>query len=142
MNRIKLLVILLITLLLTGCASTNDYYDYAQSYMLSEDEVRLLTERRLGVEIDGMNLDKSSFDNVSDYYRYVASNYASYISDYAKYYGVWIIIFSEALGIILLLLAKRSIQVRKTAVFVFILAIPILTLVLMYGTAFLADWFY
>lgn len=66
-----------------------------------------------------------------------------YLSDVSKKAGIYVIAGSEIVGILLYIVSSRarSIKLKKTAVMVFILAIPILTVIAIYGLAILAGWF-
>ncbi len=63
------------------------------------------------------------------------------VSDKLKSSAPIIIIGSILIGIILLFLFNNEQGMRRHAIFVFILGIPIIDLLLVYGTAWLAGWF-
>lgn len=62
-------------------------------------------------------------------------------SDKLKSTAPLIIIGSVLIGLLLLFLFHNEQSMRKHAIFVFILGIPIVDLLLVYGTAWLAGWF-
>jgi len=66
-----------------------------------------------------------------------------YMSNASKKAGVYIIVGSEIIGILLFIVSSRtnSIKLKKSAVMVFILGIPSMTIVAIYGLAILAGWF-
>ncbi len=66
-----------------------------------------------------------------------------YMSKVSKKAGVYIIVGSEIMGILLFIVSSRtnSIKLKKSAVMVFILGIPLMTVVAIYGFAILAGWF-
>lgn len=63
------------------------------------------------------------------------------VSDKLKSTAPIIIIGSILIGLLLLFLFHNEQQMRKHAIFVFILGIPIVDLLLVYGTAWIAGWF-
>lgn len=62
-------------------------------------------------------------------------------SDKLKSTAPLIIIGSILIGLLLLFLFHNEQGMRKHAIFVFILGVPIIDLLLVYGTAWLAGWF-
>lgn len=66
-----------------------------------------------------------------------------YMSNVSKKAGIYIIVGSEVVGILLFIISSRttSIKLKKSAVLVFILGIPLITIIAIYGLAILAGWF-
>lgn len=120
----------------SGCTSGETVYDHLMSYEATDEELELVSEGKLSMEYD-----RGDFDSDIDYYKYLANFYLSQGTGYLKQYAVLIIIISEILGITLLLLFRKSIEIRRFAVLVFIVGIPVLIILAIYGTAILADSF-
>lgn len=65
------------------------------------------------------------------------------LSKASKKAGAIIIVMSEAIGILLFIVSSRAkaIKLKKSAIMTFIVGIPALTVVSIYGLAMLATWF-
>jgi hypothetical protein len=138
MRNIKKYLILLlsvVTLVLSGCSQGN-IYEHAKDYQLTDEELKLLSEEKLGVRYD-----KGDFDTGLDYYQYLAAEYLSRGSSTIRVYAPYIIVISVVIGIVMLLLVRKSIHLRRVAIGFFIIGIPIITYLITYGTAMLADAF-
>lgn len=138
MRNIKKYLILLLSvvaLVLSGCSQGN-IYEHAKDYQLTDEELKLLSEEKLGVRYD-----KGDFDTGLDYYQYLAAEYLSRGSSTIRGYAPYIIVISVVIGIVMLLLARKSIHLRRVAIGFFIIGIPIITYLITYGTAMLADAF-
>lgn len=144
MSRVKvsflrlmcLLMVMMFSFTLTGCADGETVYDKLLSYELTDEELHYLSEGKLTYEFD-----KSDFDSSLDYYKYLAATWLSRGSSLLRQYAVYVIIVCECIGILLFLSAKKSIQIRKFALMVFIIGIPLVCFLAVYGTAILADSF-
>ena len=122
-------------LVLAGCSEST--YEHAKQYeeqslsTLKEMSARAPTE--IGEGIDGLeeNVDR------------MAASGTRYLSKKSKQAGIWIIVGSLLIGVIMVIITGRTsaIKLYKIAWMVFILGIPIITVVSIYGLALLAGWF-
>ncbi len=61
------------------------------------------------------------------------------ICSWTKHYGLIVAGVSAFVGIVIMRLARKSINIRRKALFILVIGIPLLMIVLLYGSAFLAD---
>ncbi len=128
-------VMLIMVFAMSGCSE--DTYEHAKQYQeqslstLKDISAQAPKEAGEGLEHLEENMDR------------MAANGTSYLSNKSKQVGMWIIIASELIGIILVIITKQTsaIKIYKIAWMVFIIGIPCITLVSIYGLAFLASWF-
>lgn len=135
MKKCLILILSFMVLILGGC-SQGDIYEHAKDYQLTDEELKLLSEEKLGVRYD-----KGDFETELDYYKYLAAEYMSTGSSTIRAYAPYIIVISIVIGIVMLLLARKSIHLRRVAIGFFIFGIPFITYLITYGTAMLADAF-
>lgn len=121
----------------SGCASSEEVYD---EFTFFESPTRIEWEA-IGQGNMALSYDEGDFDNYFDYIRYRIGNTLDVVSSMTKNYAGLIIACSISLGVLMLCIARKSIQIRKFAFFVFILGIPLMVMFLVYGTAIIADLF-
>lgn len=121
---------------LTGC-SQEEIYRHAVEYQ--KETVQKLSEssNRAGTYMD------DSLEDMDGWLDDTAKEGSKYLSDASKKAGIFIIVGSLSVGVLLLILCSRTktVKLYKTAWMVFIIGIPALTIVAIYGLAFLAGWF-
>jgi len=121
---------------LSGCGSTEEIYEQAKEYTtVSPETLELLVDGQLGVEVESPSIEG---DVTVKSIGYVAM---SGVSAYAKQYGWIIICVSIALGLLIMKLSGRATNIKKVGLFVFCLTIPIVTVLILYASSFLADAF-
>lgn len=137
-KKLVLISMLVFTLLFSAC-SQQDVYEHAKSY--EENSRKKIEEIANGApqHIEG---ELQSIESVMDQ---TAADGSRYLSGASKRAGIWIIVGSEIIGIIMILVLKNTkttaIKIYKVAWMVFIIGIPVITLVTIYGLAFMASWF-
>lgn len=127
MNFRKLLILgcLILTILtLTGCE------DDTYVHLLGEEAARDAQDLANGATLEG------SVD-----FRTMAREKTLALSDWTKMSVIWIIPASIIIGIFGLFTFKNTVWIKKMSIFLFIIGIPVLMLVITYGSAFLAAWF-
>ena len=141
----------LVAILLCGCeASEGVYKTLSDSFEVNDDELQALTEGKLDfndADENGSDLDINvepgdiggSISNIGNSAKSGLYKAVSGICTWSKSYGYIIAVASAFIGIIIMRLARKSINIRRKALLIFVLGIPIIVIVLMYGTAFLAD---
>ena len=138
MKRSLLVMLLAVFIgLFSGCASSDEVYD---GFSFFERPTRREMEA-IGQGKMVLAYDKENFDNYFEYLKYCIGYWLDQISDVIKEYAVPVMVASFSLGALILCIARKSIQIRKFAFFVFILGIPTIVFVLVYGTAIIADMF-
>ena len=120
--------------LCSGCAAAENVYESFSAFEATDEELKLLSEGKLTLKYE-----RGQFDSALEYYKYLLHEYAVAGSTLTKTWGVILIPASIVIGIILILLARKSIQIRRIALFVFIVGIPVIIFLLIYGSAVLAD---
>lgn len=137
-KKLRILTILVITFLslhLSAC-STHDVYEYAKSYEATDEELKLMSEGRLDFKFS-----RGDFDSNLDYYKYLASEYLSGGMRLVDTYALPVCIISWAIGALIFFLARKSIGMRRMAVFTFIIGIPAIAFLISVGGAQLIDSF-
>lgn len=139
-----------LSLFLMGCSSADadSVYRYASEAFgeASEEELNLLSEGKLGVDVGNQGLGSGlgsgyASGDIAGNVRGGLYGMLTAVCSTAKMYGPFIIIGSILIGIVMLRLAPKAIKVRRTAWTVFIIGIPVVMLLLIFGTAILADAF-
>ena len=145
-----LICLLFPVIFLCGCKDTaNEIYNKtSDAFELDDDELKAFTEGKLELnssDENGSNLDIETGDlgtgleGMGERARSKLYYMVSAICTWAKTYGYLIAIASAFIGVIIMRLFKKSINVRRKAFLFLVLGIPIIIVVLMYGSAFLAD---
>jgi len=120
----------------TGCSS-EEIYDSVTKTMATDEELRLLAEGRLGTEVvDG---DVSVGDGIADFSGNIGYTIAHSISSFALTYGWFIAGISFVLGLLIIRLSGKASNIKRTGLLVFVLFIPIVSIVTIFCSAFLAD---
>lgn len=135
--RITLLVIFfMLSLMLVGC-SQEEIYNRAVNNSTSAQQ--LIRDAGNGDIVVGSGSLEGAAQAVDDA---IAAG-TGYMSNASKQAGIYIIVGSEIIGIILFIISSRtsSIKLKKSAIMVFIIGIPLMTIVAIYGLAILAGWF-
>lgn len=135
--RITLLVIFfMLSLMLVGC-SQEEIYNRAVNNCTSAQQ--LIRDAGNGDIVVGSGSLEGAAQAVDDA---IAAG-TGYMSNASKQAGIYIIVGSEIIGIILFIISSRtsSIKLKKSAIMVFILGIPLMVIVTIYGLAILAGWF-
>lgn len=135
--RITLLVIFfMLSLMLVGC-SQEEIYNHAVNNSMSAQQ--LIRDAGNGDIVVGSGSLEGAAQAVDDA---IAAG-TGYMSSASKQAGIYIIVGSEIIGIILFIISSRtsSIKLKKSAIMVFIIGIPLMTIVAIYGLAILAGWF-
>lgn len=125
---------------LTGCSPVDKIYDSMTSLEATNEELELLTEDRLGFSADGTGVEGFAEWNKS--ISSIGKAFFTLICNHAKGYGGIICVCSICIGFVMLRLAPKSMSIKKTAIFFFILGIPLLTVATIYASAFFADAFH
>lgn len=134
MKKFVVIFPLFLSLFLCCCAPAEKVYEEFSRFEATDEELKLLSEGKLKIKYD-----RSQFDNSLEYYKYLLSEYLTAGSNLAKSWGTVLIPISWAIAFILFALAKKSINIRKIALFVFGIGIPAILALLIYGSAILAD---
>lgn len=136
----KALVIYLtvILFLLSGCASAEAVYDSVKSFEATDEELQLLVDGDLGFEMDGFSAE-SGEGGIKGYLKSLGYSICKTLSVSTKQYALWIIGISFLIGFIIIRFSPNAIGVRKVGWFVFIFGIPILTVILLFASAYGAD---
>ena len=123
--------------LLCGC-SKEDVYERARQN--ANDAVQTIKE--LGDE-GPKGGSGASAKEMEENAMALAAEGTGTLSKASKKAGAIIIVTSEAIGILLFIVSSRAkaIKLKKSAIMTFIVGIPALTVVLIYGLALLATWF-
>lgn len=121
---------------LAGC-SQEEIYDYAVNN--SRNAQQLIRDAGNG-DID---TGTASLEGAAQAVDGALAAGTAYVADASKKAGIYIIVGSEMIGIILYIISSKSksIKLKKTAIMVFILAIPVMAVIAIYGLAILAGWF-
>lgn len=130
---------ILITSILTGCATAQNVYEAFERAELTDEELKLLTEGKLTYEIDDLEFERGNFENIKDYFEYRAYQFIKGGNQVLKGKVPVYIVVSIAIGGVLFLLARKAIKIRRMALLIFIIGIPFILMLLLYGTAILAD---
>ena len=148
------MLLMVVMMTLCGCEQADSIYNkLSDSFEMTDDELVALSERRLrlnaegdssfsglsdieGPNVDGVTDGIASLGNQAKSASYKALSSAC---SWLKNYGFIICGASIFLGIVIMRLARKSINIRRKALFYLVIGIPVVTLVAMYGTAFLAD---
>lgn len=125
MKKIRFFIIsIAMMFLLSGCT---DSYEH----LLSEEAaVQAVEDIAKGTTVAGSI-------NIRDW----CYNAAIGLSNMSKVVSIWVIPCSIIIGVFLLLVFKNTASIKKTAIFLFIIGIPLIMVLLNYGAAFLATWF-
>lgn len=121
---------------LTGC-SQEEMYEHAKNY---EENTRQQIQELADKGPQKIEGDLRDMEEAMDE---ASAKGTKYLSDASKKAGIWIIIGSEIVGIIMVIITSKTsaIKLYKMAWMVFIIGIPIMTILAIYGLAFLASWF-
>ena len=128
--------------LLSACADAESVYDHFSKYEATDSELKLLSEGKLTMDFYIPTYERGDFESYFDYMKYVVHAYISSGATVLKEYAVYICVISIFVGVGMFLLARKSIEIRRVAVMVFIIGIPVLAILAVYGTAIFADCFY
>ncbi len=128
-------VMLIMAFAMSGCSE--DTYEHAKQYQeqslstLKDISAQAPIEAGEGIEHLEENMDR------------MAATGTKYLSDKSKQVGIWIMIASALIGIILVIITKdtSAIKIYKIAWMVFIIGIPVITFISIFGLAILASWF-
>lgn len=129
-----LLLILLTAVTCSGCMTPSDIYEASRKYEATDEQLKALAEGKLTIRYD-----KENFDSYIDYLKYCAASYVVSGTQSLKTYAIPLGALSIAIGLVLMGLGKRSMRIRKFALFVFIIGIPVFIVCLIYASAFFAD---
>lgn len=154
MNKhlIMITMVLIFTIVsgsIVGCAQADSIYKtFSDSYELSDDELKALTEGQLSLNLEDTSSLNGEFDspnissklgNLGVKAKTGVYNLISRMCTWFKTYGIYVAAISAFVGIVIMRLARKSINIRRKALFILVLGIPIFTVVMMYGSAFLCD---
>ena len=116
---------------IAGC-SQNDVYEHAMEY-------KEMTENRLKEVSEGVETKAGQLPETEE----IMKAGTRYLSDASKKVGIYIIVGSVIIGVLLLIICSRTHAIRlyKAAWLVFLIGIPVIVAVGIYGLAFLASWF-
>lgn len=120
-------LVALLMVSLSGCASTQDAYDHIANQTYLQDAFESVSEANEGVIAGG-------WKETLAYYTYE-------FADTAKTLVVYVVAGSFLLGLLGLLLVKNDAKVRRFCVLVLMIIIPVLAIVITYGAAFMASYF-
>lgn len=129
-----MLLLILFSLISSGCMTPEDIYEKSRKYEATDEQLKALAEGKLTVRYD-----KDEFDSYFDYLKYWAASQVVSGTQSLKIYAIPLCAVSIAIGLILMGLGKRSMRIRKFALFVFIIGIPAFIVCLIYAAAFFAD---
>ena len=133
---LSLLVIAL--LFLQGCATPKNVYDAFMDMELSDEELSLLSEGKLTYDVEE-GYSYSDFDSMKGFLRYKAYQYISRGNQILKTRAYTYMVLSVCVGTVIFFLARKAIKVRRMALLIFILGIPLFIFIAKYGVAFLTD---
>lgn len=121
---------------LSGC-SQEEMYEHAKNY---EENTRQQLQEMSDNAPQQIEGDLKDIEDAMDE---ASAKGTKYLSDASKKAGIWIIIGSEIVGIIMVIITSKTsaIKLYKMAWMVFIIGIPVMTVIAIYGLAFLASWF-
>ena len=119
-----------------GCASGKSVYEMFKEIELTDEELELLSEGKLTYDVE---YGRSDFGSLKEYLQYRAYQFVTASKGFIHEKALLYIVVSIAIGLIMYLLAPKSIKIRRVAIVVFLLGIPIILLLLFYGSAILAD---
>lgn len=130
------IVMFLILCVFTAC-SQEEIYQHALEYADSSRAALQEASNAEGRILDG------NLENAEQEMEKLAGSGTKFLSDTSKAAGIYVIAGSVIIGIILAFLSAKAsaIKLYKMAWFVFIIGIPCVTIILIYGLAFLASWF-
>lgn len=130
----KIFFIILTLMMLSGCAPAEKVYDTFSALEMTDEELELLSEGKLSFKYE-----KEDFPSITEYIKYQAYLYIKQGNRFLKNNAVVYMIGSIVIGMVIMMLARKAIKVRRMALFVFILGIPVIIFALIYGTAIIAD---
>lgn len=129
-----------VLLLLGGCAPAEAVYESAKSFEATDEELQLLVDGDLGFEIGGISAEGVEGEGgLSGYFKRLGYSICKTLSVSTKQYALWIIGISWLIGFIIIRFSPKAIRVRRIGWFVFIFGIPILTVILLFASAYGAD---
>lgn len=126
-HRIRYLMLVPLAMLLTGCDNTEEAFDHVQNQKRIEELATNASETASG----NVGRVKYGFQETIAYYAYA-------IATWLKTMCVPIIIGSILIGVFGLLLIKKNIKIRRTCIIWFMIAIPIITLIVTFISAYYA----
>lgn len=135
---LSMFCLLLGFLFITGCATPKNVYDTFMDMELTDEELSLLSEGKLTYEVEE-GYGYSDFDSLKGFLRYKAYQYVSMGNQLMKTKAYTYMVISVCVGAVLFFLARKAIKVRRAALLIFILGIPLFIFVAKYGVAFLTD---
>lgn len=136
-KRVTLTCLLAIYLVFCSACSQEEMYEHAKKYEENtREKLEEMSDNAPGAIEDGVKSMEEVVDNAT-------ATSSKYLSDMSKKAGIWIIVGSEIIGILMVIITSRTsaIKLYKVAWMVFIIGIPVMTIVAIYGLAFLASWF-
>lgn len=123
--------------MLAGCGEEGSVYEHAQEYRASQQEkLKSMSDNTQAAFAEGtMNVEEAVNDTMA--------SGTKYISKTLNRIGGFVIVSSLVIGIILMTILShtKAIKLFKASIVVFIVTIPITTLLLIYGFAFFYSWF-
>ena len=127
----------LLCLLLSGCTRDEVFERAKRNAEGAADSLK-----RLGDE-GPRGWGGANASEVEENARALAAKGTGKLSEASKKAGAVVIVCSEVIGILLYVVSSRAkaIKLKKSAIMTFIVGIPALTVVSVYGLAFLATWF-
>lgn len=131
-----IVIFLMLSLLLVGCSQEEIYNRAVNNSMSAQQLIRDAGNGDIAVGSGSLEGVTQAVDDA------IAAG-TGYMSNASKEAGIYIIVGSEMIGIILFIISSKtsSIKLKKSAIMVFILGIPLITIVAIYGLAILAGWF-
>lgn len=134
---IFLLACVCLVVMLAGCGGEGSVYEHAQEYRASQQEkLKAMSDNTQAAFAEGtMNVEEAVNDAVA--------SGTKYISKSLNRVGGIIIVSSLVIGMVLtaLLSHTKAIKLYKASIVIFIVTIPVSTLLLIYGFAFFYSWF-
>jgi len=133
---IQIALFFMLSFMLAGC-SQEEIYNHAVNNSIYAQQ--LIKDAGNGDIVVGSGTLEGTTQAVDDA---IAAG-TGYMSNASKEAGIYIIAGSEIIGIILFIISSRtrSIKLKKSAIMVFILGIPLMIITVIYGLAILAGWF-
>lgn len=140
MKKFVVICLTLTFLLLSGCASADSIYDSVKSFEATDEELQMLVDGDLGFELGGISTEGVEGEGgIKGYFKSLGYTICKTLSVSTKQYAFWIIGISWLIGFIIIRFSPKAIGVRKVGWFVFIFGIPIVTVVLLFASAYGAD---
>lgn len=135
--KMMLIIISLMLCLVLGGCSQEEIYNHAVNNSINAQQ--LIRDAGNGDIVVGSGSLEGAAQAVDDA---IAAG-TGYMSKASKEAGIYIIVGSEIIGIILYIISSKtsSIKLKKSAIMVFILGLPLMTIIAIYGLAILAGWF-